>query len=85
MFTECCIIYDNYSTKHVGARTAWTNKTLAEGTVKNSKRVILLDESKINCIGSDGRKWMWKRPGEPLCKTLSEKQTVKHKRERVMF
>ena len=26
--------------------------------------VIWSDETKINCLGSDGKKWVWKMPGE---------------------
>jgi len=29
-------------------------------------RVIWSDETKINCLTSDGRQWMWKRAGTPL-------------------
>ena len=28
------------------------------------KRVVWSDETKINHLGSDGRKWVWKKPGE---------------------
>ena len=35
-------------------------------TVEDWKRVIWSNETKINCLGSDGRKWVWKRPGEGL-------------------
>ena len=28
--------------------------------------VIWSDETKINCLGSDGRQWVWKRAGAPL-------------------
>ena len=30
------------------------------------KKVIWSDETKINCLGSDGHKWTWKRAGEGL-------------------
>ena len=33
-------------------------------TVEDLKRVIWSDETKINCLGSDGKKWVWKKPGE---------------------
>ena len=36
------------------------------------KHVIWLDETKINHIGSDGRKWAWKRAGEGLSNRLVE-------------
>lgn len=35
-------------------------------TMEDWKRVIWSDESKMNRFGSDGRHWVWKRPGEPL-------------------
>ena len=47
--------------------------TLKDWTVKDCKRVIWSDETKINCLGSDGKKWVWKMPGEGL----SEQGTVK--------
>ena len=40
------------------------------------KCVIWSDETKINHIGSDGRKWAWKRAGEGLSDRLVE-ETVK--------
>jgi hypothetical protein len=39
-------------------------------TVEDWKRVIYTDETKINRLGSDGRKWVWKRPGEGLSDRL---------------
>ena len=36
------------------------------------KCVIWSDETKINHIGSDGRKWAWKRAGEGLSDRLVE-------------
>src|SRR3954451_1708685 len=35
-------------------------------TVEDWKRVVWSDETKIDCLGSDGRKWVWKKPGEGL-------------------
>jgi transposase len=35
-------------------------------TVEDWKRVIWSDETKINRLGSDGRKWTWKRPEDGL-------------------
>jgi hypothetical protein len=40
------------------------------------KRIIWTDETKINRLGSDGRKWVWKEVGEPLSDRLVE-STVK--------
>ena len=36
------------------------------------KHVVWSDETKINHIGSDGRKWVWKRAGESLSDRLVE-------------
>jgi hypothetical protein len=41
-------------------------------TVDDWKRVIWSDETKINRLGSDGRKWAWKRSGENLSERLVE-------------
>lgn len=46
-------------------------------TVDDWKRVIWSDESKINRFGSDGRKWVWKKPGECINDRVVDK-TVKH-------
>src|SRR3954454_13678105 len=35
-------------------------------TVEDWKRIVWSDETKINRLGSDGRKWVWKKPGEDL-------------------
>ena len=45
-------------------------------TVDDWKHVIWSDEAKINCIGSGGRKWAWKKAGEGLSDRLVE-STVK--------
>ena len=34
------------------------------------KRVVWSYETKINCLGSDGRKWVWKKPRERLSDRL---------------
>ena len=39
-------------------------------TVEDWKQVIWSDETKINCIGSDGKKWAWKKAGEGLSNRL---------------
>ena len=36
------------------------------------KKVIWSDETKINCLGSDGCKWVWKKTGEGLSDRLVE-------------
>jgi len=39
-------------------------------TLEDWKRVVWSDETKVNCLGSDGKKWVWKRLGEPLSDRL---------------
>jgi DDE superfamily endonuclease len=39
-------------------------------TIEDWKRVIWSDETKINCLGSDGHKWAWKKAGEGLSNRL---------------
>jgi hypothetical protein len=41
-----------------------------EWTLEDWKRVVWSDETKVNRLGSDGRKWVWKRVGEPLTDRL---------------
>ena len=36
------------------------------------KKVVWSDETKINCLGSDGRKWLWKKAGECLSDRVVE-------------
>jgi len=45
-------------------------------TVEDWKTVVWSDETKINRLGSDGRIWVWKKPGEGLSDRLV-KETVK--------
>ena len=35
-------------------------------TAEDWKRVVWSDETKVNRVGSDGRKWVWKHPGSAL-------------------
>jgi hypothetical protein len=44
--------------------------------VEDWKRVVWSDETKINRLGSDGRKWAWKKAGEGLSNRLVE-ETLK--------
>ena len=41
-------------------------------TVEDWKKVVWSDETKINCLGSDGRKWVWKKDVEGLSDRLVE-------------
>ena len=55
--------------KHRKARLdfAYAHK---DWTVEDWKKVIWSDETKINHLGSDGHKWVWKKPGEGLSDRL---------------
>ena len=39
-------------------------------TMEDWKRVVWSDETKINHLGSDERKWVWKKPGKGLSNRL---------------
>jgi transposase len=39
-------------------------------TLEDWKRVIWSDETKVNRLGSDGKQWAWKQPGEGLSDRL---------------
>lgn len=41
-------------------------------TVEDWKRVVWSDETKINRLGSDGKKWVWKKAGEKLSDRMVE-------------
>ena len=41
-------------------------------TVEDWKRVVWSDETKIDRLGSDGKKWVWKKAGEGLSDRLVE-------------
>src|SRR6266481_926630 len=41
-------------------------------TLEDWKSLVWSYETKINCLGSDGRKWAWKRAGEGLSDRLVE-------------
>ena len=45
-------------------------------TLEDWKKVVWSNETKINCLGSDGCKWVWKKAGEGLSDRLVE-DTVK--------
>jgi transposase len=53
-------------------------------TVEDWKSVVWSDETKINCLGSDGLLWAWKKPGEELSLRLIQ-PTVKHGGGHVMI
>ena len=41
-------------------------------TIDDWKKVFWLDETKINCLGSDGRQWVWKKKRGRLSDRLVE-------------
>ena len=53
-------------------------------TVEDWKRVVWSDETKINCLGLDECKWVWKRLEEGLSDRLVE-ETVKFREGSVMI
>jgi transposase len=57
------------SPKHKKARMDFALIT-KDWTLEDWKKVIWSDETKINLLGSDGLKWAWKKPGEPLSDRL---------------
>ena len=50
---------------HRRERLDWAERH-KEYTLEDWKRVVWSDETKINHIGSDERKWIWKEVGEKL-------------------
>jgi hypothetical protein len=61
--------------RHRQARLDFAN-SYKDYTVDDWSQVIWSDETKINRLGSDGRSWAWKKPGEGLSNRLVE-STVK--------
>ena len=59
------------SAKHRRERLKFAERH-AEWTVDDWKRVIWSDETKINRLGSDGQKYVWKEQGEGLSDRLVE-------------
>jgi hypothetical protein len=59
------------SAKHYKAHLdfAYAHK---DWTIEDWKKVVWLDETKINCLESDGCKWVWKKVGEELSDRLVE-------------
>ena len=69
--TKCPLL----SVKHCKAHLDYVHAH-KDWTVGDWERVVWSNETKINCLGSDGCKWVWKRPGEGLSDRLV-KRTVK--------
>jgi transposase len=59
------------SKRHRRERLDWAISH-QDWTVEDWKVVVWSDETKINRLGSDGRKWVWKLPGETLNDRLVE-------------
>jgi len=68
--------------RHRRARLKWAQK-YQHWTEEDWKRVIWSDETKILLIGSDGRVYTWKEPGESLSDRTTT-PTVKHGGGRIM-
>ena len=68
---------------HKKARLAFAER-YREWTVEDWKRVWFSDETKINRLGSDGRKYVWKESGEGLSDRLVE-GTVKFREGNIMI
>jgi len=51
--------------RHIRQRLEFA-KRYEHWTVEDWKRVVWSDETKINRLGSDGREWVWKKPGTAL-------------------
>ena len=64
------------SPKHIKDRLEFGLKHQS-WSVDEWRKVLFTDETKINKMGSDGRKWTWKKKGEPL-ERKHVKITVKH-------
>ena len=64
------------SAKNRAARLKWA-KEHQHWTVKDWERVVFTDETKINVWGSDGVRYCWIRPGDPL-RPHHLNLTVKH-------
>jgi hypothetical protein len=55
--------------RHKRNRLEWAMECV-DWTMKDWKSIVWSDETKINCLGSDGRKWVWKKQGESLSDRL---------------
>ena len=64
------------SARHIKARMNFAQK-YSNWTIDDWKRVIWSDETKISRLGSDGRLWYWKKPGERL-KRQHVRETLKY-------
>ena len=53
------------TTKHIRSQLEFAMR-YQHWTVEDWNRVIFSDKTKINCLGSDRRQWVWKRPGEGI-------------------
>lgn len=67
-------------------RDMWYTFALShkDWTVEDCKRVVWSDETKINQIGLDGRKWVWRKWGEGLSDRLVD-GTLKYGGGSLMF
>ncbi len=61
---------------NIKKRWIWSFQHI-EWTVEDWQQVVFLDESKFNLVGSDGRRYVWRKPGQELDKRFVKKN-VKH-------
>ena len=61
---------------HIKKRLEFAER-YCDWTLEDWKRVVWSDETKINRLGSDGRKWMWTKPGTGILPQHVQ-ATVKH-------
>ncbi|KAG1037751.1 hypothetical protein G6F43_012798 [Rhizopus delemar] len=64
-------------------RLEWAKKH-RNWTVQDWRQVVFSDETKINVWGSDGCKYYWRRPGDPLQPHHLD-FTVKHEAGKLMM
>lgn len=65
------------SKDHMRKRRIWARENVADWSEKDWKQVWFSDEARFNLFGSDGRRWVWRRPGKALDPRYTKKK-VKH-------
>jgi hypothetical protein len=58
-----------FTAKHHRVHLDWA-LVCQNWTLEDWKKVVWSDKPKINCLESDGRKWVWKKKGESLSDRL---------------
>lgn len=62
---------------HMKARRLWSRDVVGDWQEEEWRRVWFSDEKKFELFGSDGRRWVWRRPGRALDPRYTKKR-VKH-------